>query len=376
MRRRFFFSFISGALIVGGALTAVVAQTTNSLVADKFIISARAGGINIAQGPISVARPDGTGGPIMKGDRLNVGDRVSTGHAARAEVLLNPGSYLRLAEESEFEFVSTGLDDLEIKLHSGTAIFEVFATDKFRVSVVTSSGTVFLVDSGVYRFDLNRNGTAKLSVIEGKAELGDARSAEIKKGRTAFIDGSGVIAKFDQGRRDEFDEWSKSRGKELAKVTSSLREKDLRTSLLNSFNGRGWGMYASFGLWVYNPLFDGYSFLPFGYRWSSPYGYGFGSGFNWGWFPWRHYPKPETIAGGNGTPPAPPKVSQRVRRTETEEPPFAEVEKRRERRVPMIDDSGSWPSPTRSSGRDSSPVYLPPVAAPPAARGGRIKPIE
>jgi hypothetical protein len=38
---------------------------------------------------------------------------------------LNPGSYIRLAENSSFEFLTTSLDDLQLKLSDGSAMLEV-----------------------------------------------------------------------------------------------------------------------------------------------------------------------------------------------------------------------------------------------------------
>ena len=41
--------------------------------------------------------------------------------------------------------------------------------------------------------------------------------------------------------------------------------------------GSEWNLFGSFGLWIFDPFYGGYCFLPFGHRWSSPYGYGYNS---------------------------------------------------------------------------------------------------
>ncbi len=268
--------------------------------ASKYLISAKAGGINHAEGPVTVARLDGSGGMLIKGDRLSIGDKVTTGAGGRVEVLLNPGSYLRLGSNSTAEFKTTSLDDLQIKLDSGSAMFEVFATNDFTVSLFLPKGKVRIVESGVYRIDLAADGSGILAVTEGKAMVG---TTVVKEGRTGTIDGKAVVvAKFDRGKRDDLAEWSKTRAKDLAKMTASLQNREVRNSLMSSFFAGHWGIWDSFGLWVFNPRFGMHCFLPFGYGWNSPYGYGYGPGIYWYNLPPAVYNPPTTgtpvITGG------------------------------------------------------------------------------
>ena len=67
---------------------------------------------------LSSERTDAAG-CFFKGDTLEIGDRVSTADDGKAEILLNPGSYLRLGGHSAFEFKTTSLDDLQIRLRFG-----------------------------------------------------------------------------------------------------------------------------------------------------------------------------------------------------------------------------------------------------------------
>ncbi len=244
---------------------------------DKYVISAKAGGVNFVTGAVGVVRDNGSG-MLLKGDDLEIGDRVSTGADGKAEILMNPGSYLRLGPNSAFEFKTTDLDDLQIRLDSGSAIFEVFATPDFVVTVNTPKTKLTLIDSGIYRVDVGPNGVGTVSVWKGKAQIGDDAAAIIKSGREGTLNGEQVaISKFDRGDKDEFETWSKDRAKELAKVTSRLPRANMRTALMRSFLGQQWNMYNSFGLWVYDPLSRTRCFLPFGWGWGSPYGYGFGN---------------------------------------------------------------------------------------------------
>jgi len=267
--------------IAGTALLAVSVSAQRDTIAaaagDKYVISAKAGGVNLVSGTVGVVR-DGGSGYLLKGDSLEIGDRVSTGNDGKAEILMNPGSYLRLGPNSAFEFKTTDLDDLQVRLDAGSAIFEVFATPDFVVTVNTPKTKLSLIDSGIYRIDVAANGIGTLSVWKGKAQIGDDAAAIVKSGREGTLNGDEVaITKFDRGDKDEFETWSKERAKELAKVTARLPRTNVRTALMRSFLGNQWNLYNSFGLWVYDPFSRSNCFLPFGWGWGSPYGYGFGN---------------------------------------------------------------------------------------------------
>lgn len=240
---------------------------------DKYVISAKAGGVNEIDGKVAVFRVNGTSGYLLKGDEINIGDHVSTGDDGKAEVLLNPGSYMRVGQGTSFEFLTTSLDDLRLKMKSGSAVFEVIADDDFRVTILMPRTAMALTRSGVYRIDILGDGSSKVSVWKGKVFVGAKSKTEVKSGHSATVVGiSADIQKFDKDDRDGLTLWSKDRAKDLAKVNASLQQKAMRNTLLNSFN-RGWNLYDSFGLWVYSPSRSNWCFLPFGYGWGSPYGY-------------------------------------------------------------------------------------------------------
>lgn len=253
------------------------ANRSATSVKDLYVISAKAGGVSLVEGKVTVAQRSNRNGLLLKGDNLEVGETITTGADGRAEILLNPGSYVRLAENSSFAFANTSLEDLQLKLNRGSAMFEVIADNEFRITVKSPKSDFYIVKSGVYRVDIANDGTGKIEVWKGQAEIGNSQTIKVKGGRAATVLGNQVaVDKFDRDEKDALETWSKSRAKELAKLNSSLQRRDLRNTLINSFNSRTWSMYDSFGVWVYNPFLGFYSFLPFGYGWSSPYGYGYG----------------------------------------------------------------------------------------------------
>jgi hypothetical protein len=273
------------SLIFAVGVTAILFSTNGfaqndkkvSTFAQDYVISAKAGSVNYVEGAVNVTRKLGKSGVLLKKDNLEIGDKVSTGADGKAEILLNPGSYIRLAANSEFEFVTTSLDDLKLKLTRGSAILEVFADRKFTVGIATSDAQFYAVDSGIYRVDALSGGTSRFEVWEGKARVGESNENIVNEGRQITISGGQtIVAKFDRGEKDSLEIWSKTRAKELAKINSRLEQRSLQASLINSYGSNGWNLYDSFGLWVFDPRFSSFCFFPFAYGWSSPYGHYFG----------------------------------------------------------------------------------------------------
>ena len=345
-------------------------KTLSSAAGDLYVISAKAGGVNFVEGSASVVRSDGRSGLVVKGDELDAGDVVETPGAGRVELLLNPGSYARLAPNSRMELVTTNLDDLRIRVLRGSAIFEVYASDDFKVTVNTPKGEFFLIKTGVYRVDVDNEGVARLEVWNGKAETSADTDGTLKKGRYATLDGSNAeVAKFDRGDKDAFETWSKNRAELIAKANKKLQTRVLSDSLLRGFRADAWDCYSSMGLWVYSRRYQVYSFLPFGYGWRSPYGYGLRTSTQICYDPSYFYMRPYRIRrGGNGTgtgtgggttnPPSqqPPQANiDRGRRNST--PPFQRMERTREvkRDWPVIRTSpGIFPPIDTGSGGSSS----------------------
>jgi hypothetical protein len=304
MNKNFLRGFV--VIVIGIMLSAIVFAQDSRLISaagDKYVISARAGGVNFVEGDATVIRKAGRSGYLLKGDQLEIGDKVTTGANGKVELLLNPGSYVRLGSNSVFEFTTTSLDDLKLKLNKGNAIFEVFADDEFKVAVNTPKATIFLIESGIYRVDVLGDGSGRISVSKGRARIGDIDSTVVKKGRQATVSGNQAdVAKFDSDIKDEFDLWSKDRAKELARISTQVRRNSMQNALTNSFfgngSGFGWNMYNSFGLWAYDPFWRSFCFVPFGYGWSSPYGYGFGPNIFWYDLPPMVY-MPPSYGGGN-----------------------------------------------------------------------------
>lgn len=379
MNKNFLRGFV--VIVIGIMFSAIVFAQDPRLISaagDKYVISAKAGGVNIVEGEATVTRKAGRSGYLLKGDQLEIGDRVSTGANGKVELLLNPGSYVRLGSNTVFEFTTTSLDDLQLKLNKGNAIFEVFADDEFSVAVNTPKARIFLIESGVYRVDVLGDGSGRISVSKGRARVGDIDSTVVKKGRQATVNGNQAdVAKFDSDIKDEFDLWSKERAKELARISTQVRRNSLRNALQDSFFGNGygfgWNMYNSFGLWAYDPFWRSFCFVPFGYGWNSPYGYGFGPNIYWYNLPPIVYMPPSygNGNGGNGNP-----TTQGGMRDPNHKPPVSVAPSARAPFTKLQDEVG-----ITGRGRDiqdggafdmsTNPVFSPPTSSAPSSGGTR-----
>lgn len=346
--------------------TIVFAQNDKvfSAAGDTYVISAKAGGVNHTEGKVAIIRKDGKSGLLLKSDKIEIGDRVSTGADGKAEILLNPGSFVRLGSNAEFEFQTTDLDNLKLKLSGGSAIFEVYADKEFKVTLDLPNADIELTRSGVYRVDVLADGSGKISVWKGRFVVSD-EEAEVKAGRSAIVKGktAGTIAKFDRDNKDELDIWSDLRAKEASRINRRLQRNALTSSLLNSFNLGGWNMFSTLGVWVFDSFSGRWCFLPFGQGWRSPYGYGYGFNIYNCPLPPVVYTPPVNWTPSTPTPAGNPMTPQQAqireeRRQTMQTPTFQRFEnnQRNETRGDSRNDnsdSGNWNN-TRNSRSDSN----------------------
>jgi hypothetical protein len=245
---------------------------------ERFGISAKAGGINAVTGKVSVKREGKPARLLTSQDDLESGDIVSTNVSGQVEVLLNPGTYLRLAERSEFVMEDTSLDNLLVRLTKGSAIIEATGPGdiKLYIPIVTEQHRMTIVRPGVYRFNV-APGATELFVRKGRMALSDNKDDTVKGGKKVTFTGSqSQIAKLTDSDTDQFDDWSKTRGQTLALANLRLSARMVNSFLLASSWGFS-GNRSSMGLWTWSPFSSCYTFLPFSYGWGSPYGGNYGA---------------------------------------------------------------------------------------------------
>ncbi len=99
IKTRFMMHVFVGLMFALGASVGALAQDR-----EQYVISAKAGGVNLVSGDVTLKRRGEIQWQSLTSQvDLGSGDIVRTGATGRVEMLLNPGSYLRAAENSEFE---------------------------------------------------------------------------------------------------------------------------------------------------------------------------------------------------------------------------------------------------------------------------------
>src|SRR6266699_4445673 len=139
------------------ALSAALAAVSYGQNRERFGISAKSGGINSVIGRVQVKRAGQSSAQDLSAKNdLTSGDVVTTKGGSRVEVLLNPGSYFRMTENSEFELTDNSLNNLQMKLIRGSAIVEATGADdtQLRISVVTDQGRFVISQRGLYRINV------------------------------------------------------------------------------------------------------------------------------------------------------------------------------------------------------------------------------
>lgn len=278
---------------------------------EKFVISAKAGGINAITGGATVhGKGESDWQQLSITDDLNSGDRVRTSYDGRVEILLNPGSYLRVGGNSEVELSDNNLSNLEVRLLRGTAIVEATGVDgiDLNISISTPHTKLAIVRQGLYRLNVVPEDATELIVRKGRVILSDSHT-KVKGGNKVVFSATAVsVAKLTKeekkaAEKSDVDTWSKQRADTLAKANSRITNRMLTTAF-SSFGGYN-AFNRGFGLWFYNSRFGCYTFLPFFYGFGSPYGssyatsiYGYGGGY--------YYPRPSGYPGtypngGSGT---------------------------------------------------------------------------
>lgn len=228
---------------------------------SQYVVSAKAGVVSTTEGEVSVQHftPFATPEPLLSDDQLSLKDTVRTGATGRAEILLNPGCYLRLAENTEIVYLFDTFTN-KIKLLRGSAIIEATVIDGL-IFVETPRTKFDIVWNGLYRFNVDADGRSEVAVRKGRVMVGDT---EIKEGKRAVAEGrTAMVASFNKKETDLFDDWSKRRAETLIAANRLLSKSGMNRSLGTSFLSNAW---------IYDPFFRSYTFLPYTSGFSSPYG--------------------------------------------------------------------------------------------------------
>ena len=227
---------------------------------------ARPGTINYIEGSALLA-----GEPVSQKSvgtaALDPGQVLST-EQGHAEVLLTPGIYFRLDDNSSVKMISPDLTDTQLVLDKGRATVEVDEIHpENNVQIVDDGVSTQLLKNGLYEFNAD-NGTAR--VFSGKAAAHEGSKWIVIKGGHQLALSEDAELKpvhFDKKQdQDELYNWSSLRSEYLSEANSQLS-----------------GYYGGYGYapgWYWDPWLFDYTFM-------GPYP--FYSPFGWGFYPFGYY---------------------------------------------------------------------------------------
>lgn len=233
-------------------------------------------GNDVLPGPGTINYVEGAvyldGQPLGKNSvgstQMEAGQVLQT-HEGKAEILLNPGIYLRVDDHSEVKMISPFLTPTKVAVLRGEAGVEVDQLLKQNVVQVIDHGvTTQLAKTGYYEFNANHD---RVKVFKGQAEVEYASNKWAKvKGdhEMALLPGEKEKAvKFHPDQQeDPLMAWSKLRSQYLAEANQQMAPE---------FYGPGF--YPG---WYWNPYMWNYTFI--GGPFMSPFGWGFYP-LGWGW---------------------------------------------------------------------------------------------
>ena len=100
--------------------------------------------------------------------KLQAGQSLTT-QAGKVEVLLVPGTFVRVDDNSSVKMVNPGLADTEVEVDKGRAMVEGTDINKQNNIRIDENGvTTRILKNGLYSFDANQN---TIRVFKGKAEV-------------------------------------------------------------------------------------------------------------------------------------------------------------------------------------------------------------
>jgi FecR protein len=191
--------------VLYSALTSLLGLPASS----QSVISAHSGLLHVTDGAVFLddQRVEHKTG---KFDQMKNGSELRT-EEGRAEVLLTPGTFLRLGAKSAVRMISNDLDNTRVELLNGSAVLDQ-GSDTLANSSVTilyNHDQVQIKKPGRYRFDSD---PPQVKVETGSVEvIADGKSVEAGAGYAVPLEGKITARKLLSTSSDDLDTWSAER---------------------------------------------------------------------------------------------------------------------------------------------------------------------
>src|SRR5213594_2746102 len=215
----------------------------------SFIVSTRAGLVNYVQGSATV----------KAATSIPAGQPVGTGPGGAVEILLNPGSYWRMGENSQVILDNVDLSAIALRIMQGSAVIEANEIDKGSpIKVGIGNLKVEIVKDGIYLF-----ADGKVVVVDGK--IRDASNGLVY-GKGYQISNSPYRAQKVKTFTTGLELWSQKRDAEISSANLNVARSLRQTPNLP--------IGSFLDVWLWYPVFGSFIYMP-GARYRSPYGYSY-----------------------------------------------------------------------------------------------------
>jgi len=221
------------------------------------------GTINYVEGQASLAgQPLG---PNAAGYAIIQPNQAIDTQAGYVEVLLTPGAFLRIGNNSEVVLQSIGLANIQVQVVRGSAMIEATDLVKDTVMQVNMNGATTQIEKrGLYEFDANQQ---LVRVLDGKARVNVAGNVKnVGKGDQVVLTAANLKTHgFDKqvAKADPLYVWSASRSEAEARANEQLAS---NINVYGGWDGPGW---------YWDPFWADYAFLPGAGFLYSPFGFGY-----------------------------------------------------------------------------------------------------
>ena len=236
--------------------------------------------LNYVKGDVFIQRAEDMGFeegtvnlPIVVGDKLGTRD-------GRAEIHFGRKNYLRVDKYTQIDFVKLpqrGDDFVSLHLFSGNAYLRINSLNAEKEFELHSpDGSCYILEEGLYRFEVRDNQETALFVVEGALEVAGEEGSEMVRAGERLVVANGLFSSSPDyiyaGNEDSFTEWN--RGRDI------FHNRYVKTRYLPDDLYEYEAELAHYGKWAYERPY-GYVWIPDVYHNSwRPYYNG-----RWVWYP-------------------------------------------------------------------------------------------
>lgn len=256
-------------LVLVAGLLLSTSQTAPSWGQTQNAHPAYPGSVNYVEGQASSGNE--TLSPNSVGSvTLSKGQSLTT-QEGKVEVLLTPGVFLRVDDNSSVKMISPDLTNTAVELDKGRAMVEVLDISKENdIRIDQNDARTKLLKKGLYDFDADHE---QIRVFNGEAEVhANDQNVKLKGERELMLNTGGKLKAqhFDTRQyEDDFFRWSALRSGYLAEAGADEARVYIGT-------GPGWYAPGWYGTgWYWDPWFEAWTFIPADGIFYSPFGWGF-----------------------------------------------------------------------------------------------------